>query len=61
MNLYEILNVDRDASQYKIRKSYIELAKVYHPDKMNSSKDDDIFKLIETAYGVLSDPLKRHI
>ena len=57
---YEILGVDRDASQKDIKKAYRKLAKKYHPD-MN--KDDpetsDKFKEISEAYEILSDPDKR--
>lgn len=57
---YEILGVDRDASQEEIKKAYRRLARKHHPD---ANKDDpgarERFKEIGEAYRVLSDPDKR--
>ncbi|WP_281818599.1 DnaJ domain-containing protein [Brachyspira pilosicoli] len=60
MNYYKILNVNILASEEKIKKSYRELAKLYHPDR--NAGDDvaaDKFKEITEAYDVLSDKKKR--
>ena len=58
MNYYEILGVDKNATQSEIKKAYIKLANKYHPDK---SKEDTtkIMAEINEAYNVLSDPEKR--
>jgi molecular chaperone DnaJ len=57
---YDVLGVDRNASQDDIKKAFRKLAREYHPD-MN--KDDpsaeEKFKDINEAYEVLSDPDKR--
>ncbi|NLS44478.1 MAG: molecular chaperone DnaJ [Firmicutes bacterium] len=57
---YEILNVDRNASQDEIKKAFRRLARKYHPD---ANRDDpsaeEKFKDINEAYEVLSDPDRR--
>ncbi len=59
-NLYEILEVDADASQADVKKSYRKLARQYHPD-LNPEDDEaaKMFKLVKEAYDVLSNPLER--
>jgi curved DNA-binding protein CbpA len=59
-NLYQILDLEVDASQEEIKKSYRLLARKYHPDKHNGDKIfEDKFKEIKDAYDVLIDPAKR--
>lgn len=57
---YKILNVDKNASQEEIKKSYRSLAKKYHPDKNPNDKSaEEKFKEIQEAHEVLKDPEKR--
>jgi curved DNA-binding protein len=57
---YELLEVDRDATEEQIRKSYRKLALKYHPDRNpGDPKAEENFKEIAEAYGVLIDPAKR--
>ncbi|MDK2794030.1 MAG: molecular chaperone DnaJ [Caldanaerobacter sp.] len=59
-DLYEILGVDRNASQEEIKKAYRRLAKKYHPDLNPGDKEaEQKFKEINEAYEILSDPQKR--
>jgi len=61
-NFYEILEVDRNASQEVIEKAYKVLAKKYHPDLQqatNKKQCAEKMKIINDAYEVLSDSLKR--
>jgi curved DNA-binding protein CbpA len=55
VNLYEVLNINIDATDIEIKKQYKKLILKYHPDK---NKDDtDVlltFELITLAYNVLS-------
>lgn len=53
---YEILGVNKDATQAEIKKAYLGLAKKAHPDK---GGDPEEFKEIQKAYSTLSDPEKR--
>lgn len=57
---YEILDVDKGASDVDIKKAYRKLAKQYHPD-VNSGDHtaENKFKEISQAYEVLSDSKKR--
>eukprot|EP00737_Agarophyton_chilense_P003438 gb/GEZJ01004030.1/.p1 GENE.gb/GEZJ01004030.1/~~gb/GEZJ01004030.1/.p1 ORF type:complete len:203 (-),score=35.06 gb/GEZJ01004030.1/:765-1373(-) len=57
---YDLLGVPRDASTSVIKKSYRQLAKMYHPDKHPGNKKyEKKFKDISTAYEVLSDEQQR--
>ena len=59
-DLYEILEVPRDATQADIKKAYRKLVHQYHPDSHPGDKTvDDKFKKINAAYSVLNDPEKR--
>lgn len=59
MNLYEILNVDFDASSEEIKKAWKKLISIYHPDKQNTTEASEKFKSIQYAYSILSDKDKR--
>ncbi len=56
---YELLQVARDADDDTIKKSYRRLARLYHPDSNSSHFAAEHMKLLNAAYDVLSDPLKR--
>lgn len=61
-NYYEILEVDKNASQEVIEKAYRTLAKKYHPDLQQGVMQQQYaekMKIINQAYDILSDSEKR--
>ncbi|KAF4367596.1 uncharacterized protein LOC115709847 [Cannabis sativa] len=64
VDYYNILKVNRNASEDDLKKAYKRLAMIWHPDKNPATKRSEAeakFKRISEAYDVLSDPLKRQI
>ena len=59
-DLYEVLEVERQASPADLKKAYYRLAKKYHPDHNPGDKDaEDKFKECSNAYSILSDDEQR--
>jgi len=57
---YEVLGVNRDASEEDIKKAYRKLAMKWHPDRNpDNPKAEEHFKEAKEAYEVLTDPQKR--
>jgi curved DNA-binding protein len=57
---YQLLGVEKGASEDKIKKAYRKLAMKYHPDHTKGDKAaEEKFKKISEAYAVLSDKKKR--
>jgi molecular chaperone DnaJ len=56
---YDVLGVQRSASQDEIRKAYRGLARKYHPDVNDAEDAETRFKELNEAYQVLSDSQKR--
>ena len=55
---YQILEVPTTASQTSIKKNYLKLAKIYHPDVYKGA-DQHRFTKIQEAYKVLSNQKDR--
>jgi tetratricopeptide (TPR) repeat protein len=59
-DFYEILGVDKSASQPQIKAAYKRMAMRYHPDHNPGNKQaEEYFKTINEAYHTLSDPEKK--
>jgi molecular chaperone DnaJ len=58
---YEVLGVERDASEKEIKKAYRRVAMKFHPDRNPDDKDsEEKFKEASEAYEILSDSQKRN-
>ena len=56
---YEILGIEKGATQEEVKKAYRKLSMKWHPDRNKNVGAEDKFKEIGSAYSVLSDPVKR--
>lgn len=66
-NYYDILGIDRNASQNEIKKAYRKLSKEYHPDRKATASEEEKreaeakFKEVNEAYSILSDEEKKNM
>ena len=56
---YEVLDVDRSATEKDLKNAFRRLARKYHPDRSDEPDAEEKFKEIQEAYAVLSDADKR--
>lgn len=60
-DLYKVLGVTPSATPEEIKAAYKTLAVIYHPDKNQDPKANEIFISIQTAYEILKDTTKREM
>lgn len=60
LNYYRLLGIPPDADQHRIKTVYRSLAKRFHPDANHGSDAAaDLFRQVNQAYQILSDPVAR--
>ncbi len=59
INFYDVLDINTTATNLEIKNKYKQLQLKYHPDKSKDNYDDNVYKLIQKAYSILSDDKKR--
>lgn len=58
MDLYDVLEIKKTASNLEIKKAYKRLSMLYHPDR-NNGKTNPRFYIVSSAYEILTDPIKK--
>ncbi|EIE42056.1 molecular chaperone DnaJ [Mycoplasmopsis canis UFG1] len=58
---YDVLGVEKNATEQEIKTAYRSLAKKYHPDKLKDGTSDKKMQELNEAYEILSNPEKRNI
>jgi curved DNA-binding protein len=56
---YEVLKIEKSATDIEVKAAYRKLARKYHPDVSKDPDAEDRFKELGEAYAVLKDPEKR--
>jgi molecular chaperone DnaJ len=56
---YEVLGIEKNASEGDVKKAYRKLARKYHPDVNKEADAETKFKEVQEAYDVLTDPQKK--
>jgi DnaJ family protein C protein 8 len=60
-NPYDVLTLDKEATDEEIRKSFKAHSLLLHPDKCKDPRGPDCFTIIEQSYKTLLDPEKRKV
>ena len=54
-DFYSVLDIDPETDKEEIRKAYLQLARLYHPDVSKAPDARERFEEINHAYSILSD------
>lgn len=60
-NPYDVLQLDSNATDEEIRKQYLALSVLIHPDKFKDSRAKDAFQIVQQAHKTLIDQEKRKV
>ncbi|MBR4681820.1 MAG: DnaJ domain-containing protein [Elusimicrobiaceae bacterium] len=59
---YQVLGIERNASEAEIKSAFRKQAMKYHPDRNPGNKEaEEQFKKVNEAFSVLSDPQKKQM
>ena len=62
LNYYRLLGIPPDSGQKKIKSAYRSLSKRFHPDRNKGSETAaELFRQVNHAYQILSDPKRRKL
>ena len=56
---YKLLQVEKDASKADIKVAYHKMSRMYHPDKTQDSRTEEMMKKLNEAKSVLLDEVQR--
>src|SRR5688572_12780706 len=59
-DFYEVLGIDKEATQTQIKGAFKRMAMRYHPDRNPGNKEaEETFKIVNEAYRTLCDPVRK--
>lgn len=61
IDFYKVLHSDRNTSLEDLKKKYLKLILLLHPDKIGNENEDGEFHLVQKAWSVLKDPESRKL
>ena len=58
-DIYKLLEAKTTISVRRLKKHYLKLARIWHPDKNKAANAAEVFKKIKHGYDILKNPEKR--
>lgn len=59
LNYYDLLQVERNASEADIEMAYQKMSLMYHPDKTHDTNSEEVMKILNEAKAILLDEVRR--